>query len=164
MSSVAAFKIAASSAETSGTWTNAELLACAVYTDSVNYLIPFASNGSAATSTSLGYQSLIAYPSTSVSSIGVSAWVVGCGLSALNSTATETAPASMTNRVSQAGATDGEIAIHDTNADVASWSTTSVTITSSVWHALTLSLLDTGIAKASGGGMIGGGNLSGGFQ
>jgi len=161
------YKIAASSGETSGTWTSAGMLACAVYADDANYLIPGASNiNGASASTTLTYQPLSAYSGAGASLSGMrgSGWVIGFGATSVNSTNTEDAPSLMTNRIALAGASVGEIAIHDTDSDVASWASTGITTASANNHAATVQIYDTGIAKSGGGGMIGGGNLSGGFQ
>jgi len=161
------YKTAASSGETSGTWTDAAILACVVYTDTANHLMPGGSNSNGATgSTSLTYQPIGGYSGSTGSGSGFrgSGWCIGCGATAINSTNTEDAPAGMTNRIAQAGASVGEIAVHDTNGDVTAWASTVVTTGSSNNHCITLQIYDTGISKSGGGGMIGGGNLSGGFQ
>ena len=150
--SVYAFKIAANASETFGTWTNGELVAVGVWRDSVNLLIPGAYAGyQIASGTACKFEEL---NSTTIALIGKqrhSSWVAGFGGSSLNSLAIETPPTGMTNRVSVAGASVGEIAIHDTNGDV-TWATQTVTLGSaSALQTFTVELWDTGIAKSASG-------------
>ena len=157
MSSVVAVKTASSGAEVSGTWTSAELLACVVYRDSVNYLRVGGSNQGGANSptTTITYPAIIPYGSnTSPSSMRATSWVVGFGLSSVNTGSLETPPSGMTqNRATLAGASVGEIAIHDTVGDVSTWPATNVTIDAGNNHAAVIELVDSGyaIAAASGG-------------
>jgi len=156
MSSVVAVMTATSGAEVSGTWTSAELLACAVYRDSVNYLRVGGSNQGGANSptTTITYPAIIPYGlSTSSSSMRATSWVVGFGLSSVNTGSLETPPTDMTNRVTLAGASVGEIAIHDRNAAISTWPSTNVTIDAGNNHAAVIELVDSGyaIASASGG-------------
>jgi hypothetical protein len=59
----------------------------------------------------------------------------------------------MTNRQALAGASNGEVAIHDTNA-ISNWSSdVSITIDAATSYAtLTYEIWDTGVAKSAGGG------------
>lgn len=118
------WRIASSSAETSGTWTNAEQLMALVYRHTTNYLglgLSAVTNGTI--TTSITYPALTAYPT--------SGWVLGLG-SAKNDSNLNTnfdlPPSGMTNRHSAFGSTYAfEVVAHDTNANVASWSSTTRT-------------------------------------
>lgn len=144
--SVLATKIAASASETSGTWTNATHVAVAVYNDGTNYLAIGDVTGQGSTSTTMQYAG------EAMQARNGSAWYLGFGAGALNSTAVETPPSGMTHRVGVAGAANGEIAIHDSNGTAATWTSANVTVTSMVWHTIVCEIFDTGIAKKAGGG------------
>lgn len=126
------WKIASSSAETSGTWTNAEQLMALVYRHTTNYLgLGLSAASSGTNATSIIYPTLTTYPA--------SGWVLGLG-SAKNDSNLNTnfdlAPSGMTNRHSAFGATYAyEVVAHDTNANVASWSNTTRTNDSAVRYA-----------------------------
>lgn len=140
-----AFKIATSSSETSGTWTNAELLGVAVYRDDANCIVPGSRNGNSSISSSN-----INYPAITNQR---SSWVVGiCSVSS-NSLSAETAPSGMTNRDSIAGGSIAlEIAIHDTNSNASSWSSTNVAPGGTIAYAsYVFEIFDTGASKSSGG-------------
>lgn len=138
-----AFKNAVSAAETSGTWTNASLLGCVVYRDSANWL----HCGQVSTSSNT-VMSFVQYNTLTAIRGATQSWVLGAGGVNLNTQSVETPPAGMTNRVTCAGASSGEIAIHDTNAAVASWPSTNVTLGSSVTSmAITVEIADTGVSK-----------------
>lgn len=94
------------------------------------------------------------------------AWLIGFGAGALNSTTTETAPTGMTNRTSVAGASAGEVGLHDSNGVLTTWSNQNVAVSSEAWHAWVFEIYDTGIAKAAGGsgGVIGGPNMRAGMM
>ena len=158
MSSVVAVMTATSGAEVSGTWTSAELLACVVYRDSVNYLRVGGSNQGGSSGVTITYPALIPYgSSTSSSSMRASSWVVGFGLASVNTGSLETPPTDMVNRATLAGASVGEIAIHDTVGDVSTWPATNVTIDAGNNHAAVIELVDSGYAiaaAAASGGTI----------
>lgn len=146
------FKIAANASETFETWTNGELVAVGVWRDDANYLVPGAYAGySQASGTACRFEDLTADTTALISKQRASSWVAGFAGSSLNSLAIQTPPTGMTNRVSVAGTTDGEIAIHDTNSDV-TWSVETVTLGSaSALQTFTVELWDTGIAKSASG-------------
>ena len=53
-----------------------------------------------------------------------------------------------------AGSSDGQLAVHDTDAQVSSWSTTTAATASPIDSlSMTIELIDTGVAKSSGGGV-----------
>lgn len=150
LSSIVAFRIAASSSETSGTWTNATHMCVGVYRDTDNYLVVNGANEAAANPTTT-----INYPALPISGAGpvmtTNNWVAAFGMASLNSTDFETAPSGMTNRTSLAGASVGEIVLHDTNGTVVSWTATTRTNSGSVsYHTRPFSIEDTGISKAGG--------------
>jgi len=69
----------------------------------------------------------------------------------VNNSTADSAPSTMTNRLSIAGVGSYEIAIHDTNAGVSSFSSATVTSDIAVGAVTAVSeILDTGIAKSSG--------------
>ena len=141
-------KVASSGVETSGTWTNAEFIACAVYRDNLNYLLPGenSSGGGAATTT-------IAYNALTTSMRGTH-YVAGFVAGSVNNSDINTAPTGMMTRGSLAGASVAEIAVHDTNGNVSSWATTNYTASvSQTFHSYVVELWDTGIAKSSGSGL-----------
>ena len=149
------FRLAANSSETFGTWTNAELVAVGVWRDGTNFIVPGAYAGySQASGTVCRFEDLLVNTAANISKQRASSWVAGFAGSSLNSLAIETPPTGMTNRVSVAGASVGEIAIHDTNGDV-TWATQTVTLGSaSALQTFTVELWDTGISKAAGGSVI----------
>jgi hypothetical protein len=131
------YKVATSSSETTGTWTNAVRIAALVYrgTD------PTAPIGATATAGSTS-GNVATYPALALS--GVTPWVVGV---AGHRTAdnVEVAPAGMMNRVSNGAG--GEVAAHDTNGSVSSWSGQTVSLSgTSAWDAWTIEI------KPQGGG------------
>lgn len=165
-------RIAASSAETSGTWTNwTHLLAC-VYRDDANYLYlgnPVYNRG---TGLSVSYPGKTATADINVTgALGATmavgtGWVLGLGATHLNTSGIDTPPSGMTHRGMLTGATNGRIAIADTNAAVASFTAASTTIAASAdWWANTVEIIDTGTAKtAASGGLFIGSGMSGGMR
>jgi hypothetical protein len=153
------WKIAATGSETSGTWTNANLLACAVYRHADNYLVIGGMNlRNNIFSTTVDYGLLGAYTlgqtgANLTNMRAASSWVVLLGGCTVNDSDIETAPTGTTNRTSLAGASANEVAIHDTNGSVASFAGAAITVNKTVTAATaTIELLNTGIAKSSGGG------------
>jgi hypothetical protein len=71
----------------------------------------------------------------------------------VNNSDGELPPAGMTNRASLAGATNGEVALHDSNGNVDWNATVAITISpTSAWTTNVFEIWDTGIAKTSSGG------------
>jgi len=145
----AGYKIAATNAETSGTWTNSAILLSAVYRDDTNYLD--IGNFSALQA---GTGTTVTYSNSNFPFVGrATSWIVGyasCNSRTLN---IEDAPSGMTNRVSLAHSSSAlECALHDTNG-ATTWTSQTVTLTSVSSNAtLVLDLYDTGISKTGGGG------------
>lgn len=167
-----AFKIATTASETSGTWTDAEFMVAIVYRDSSNYLVSGYRVGSrsvvspGSSTPSFGAKSAWATAtvpgSESSRMIQASSWVVGVISSPLTAVTLSPVPSGMTNRITATGASSRQIAIHDTNGNVASWAATNATLSgNTTWINCVFDLADMGVAKSSGGlsvarGMTGG--------
>jgi hypothetical protein len=76
-------------------------------------------------------------------------WIIGGCASHIDGAA-DTAPSGMTNRVSVFSG--GEIALHDTNGPVASWSLVSVATASTIWRSMSLEIFETDVDVAGGSG------------
>jgi hypothetical protein len=151
---VLAWKVAASNSETSGTWTNASLLACVVYRDDANYL----TLGGRVLTSSIANTTSVSWPTMSaVTSLNTAAkitngntWVLRWLGVDLNNTDAETAQSGFTARTSIAGASAGELAISDTNSAVASVAAQTQTVSAAVYGLNgSHEIMDTGIAKSS---------------
>lgn len=147
-----ALKMAASSSETVGTFTNATSTIVAVYRG----VHPTEPLGGAGTVT--GSSTTISYPAISPAISGSTSWVIGAAGHRSTNVAIETAPSGMTNRTSVSDATD-EAAWHDTNGGVSSWTATTASVggTSSGYAAITAELradtaavLSVSVAAVSG--------------
>lgn len=106
-----AYKFAASSSETSGTWANAEGLIAEVY------------RGVSGIGASLAYTNVttpFAYPALTLNVTVGTSWVAAFAGIRIATQAPETGPSGMTNRSSQI-ITSGELASHDTDGGVSSW-------------------------------------------
>jgi hypothetical protein len=144
-----------SASEVSGTWTNAELMIASAYrSDAGKYIKVATQNNSNGSSTSISYLTLI-----TPFSLSPNAWAVAfCGTTI--DAAANTAPALMTNRDFLVAT--GEIAVHDTNANVTTWATTNVATASTGWVTFTCEINETDIAIPTGSGgvpLIGPGGL-----
>lgn len=153
---VVAFRHAATSGESSGTWTNAALLGCAIYRDDLEHIaiggesLTQDINSAAFSYASLGAFSTVGTPAKMRSAGG---WLIAFGGANSNTQSLETPPTGFTNRVNRAGATTNEISIHDTNADVASFAGANVTLAATtVGSSLVIEVFATGIAKTAAGG------------
>lgn len=155
LSAVVAFRIANSAAETSGTWTNAVLLQAGVWRHAEKLLVVNGVNDGAANPTTT-----INFPPLATTGAGASImtaqnWVGAFALSASNTNDFETPPAGMTNRAVISGTSSLELALHDTNANVASWTSTNRTASvSASYHTRMFSIEPTGFDKAAGGMLI----------
>lgn len=128
LSHVIAAKIAKTSSETSGTFTNATVLHCWVYRGSAGIVVPnFTAPVGSASSTSVSYSGSTAYRA------GVSdSWYAGFAIMANSANSLETAPTGMTNINSETDSSTWKSAAHDTNGTLSSnWSTQTVTVTNS---------------------------------
>lgn len=165
-------KVAASSAETSGTWTNATHLLAAVYRDDANYIVLADPTYRRANSTTINYNGKAAATTVSNSegplgtSLAISsAWVLGLVACHLNTAGIDTAPSGMTHRHMLTGATQGRIALADTNAAVSSFTAASITVAATTDYLTNVvEIIDTGVSKASAGGLYVAGGLTGGMR
>jgi hypothetical protein len=156
---IVAWKTALSGSESSGTWADAVLLACAVYRSDVGVYLAVGGLGTSALLSSAFIRYLNIVANNTVRSGG--ARFVGMAGTTTDDVA-NTAPSGMINRTSLATA-DGEIAIHDTNAsDGTAWSTTDVATTSVTYRSSVIEVFETDIPISSGGAafqLVGGGGL-----
>jgi hypothetical protein len=114
---ILAYKIAASSSETSGTWTNASELVCQVYSGAYGKDFTFAfQTGSSAT---------VTYPALPLINTSGSSLVAAFGGHRSINGSMGTAPTGMTQRANREGAT-ADAAGFDTNGGVTSWSSQNV--------------------------------------
>lgn len=130
-----AYKLAASGSETSGTWTAAEYMAVQIFR---NHGGVGDWNINSANSTNINY------PSLSLVNGDGSSWVAAFG-GHDNASNVELAPTGMVN-VTSAQAT-GELAAHNTNGGVASWTNKIVTVNSiNSWKAASVEIIqDDGV-------------------
>ena len=170
---VVSWKIANSAAEVSGTWTNASFLLCAVYRDDVNLLGASIAVGARSAS---GGTATPNFPTKAARTVGSStpgadrmmsnsSVVVGVVASTSSAVSLASAPSGMTNRVATSGVSANQIAVHDTGSPVASWASTTVTLSGTTpWLTQVIELTDLGVAKASAGGMLIHPGMSGGMR
>jgi hypothetical protein len=156
-SALCAWKLAASASETSGTWTNAGLLACGRFSGT-NYCVlagpNSGANGAANNSVAYSAVSLSSAISAAVATrmASASAFVIGVAYSKQNSSGIDTPPSGMSLLGNGQGASVNQIAVHQTSSAVSSWTATNVTTAGNIdWITLMMELIDTGIAKSSGG-------------
>ena len=152
------WKIAASSAETSGTWTSASMLLAVVIRDDANLLvIGGIGKTTGGPTTTVNYQTLVANTAQSIQGMRfTSSYLLLPVMATSNASDIDTAPTAQTQTiVSLAGTAAIEMAIHRTNAEVASFASTNYTANESVRYATwTIEVLDTGYAKAAAGGLL----------
>lgn len=138
-SGVLAYKVAASSSETSGTWTNATGLVCHVYRN-IGSIGTCVSTGPTASAT-------VNYPADTLSNPFGSSYVVGfAGHRSVNGSLA-TPPTGMVNRCVQEGATN-DLAGHDSNGGLSSWSSTNVSTaeTSSGYVTFVVEIIPSGVS------------------
>lgn len=143
-----AYKVAQTSSETSGTWTNADGIIAVVYRPTGNnVLVPGLGNGNLATSATVNYAAIaVANDRTNTDQ-----WILGFAAMRSDANALETAPSGMTNRANLVG-TGWEMASHDTNANASSWASTNVTVANSAtWRTATCQLFEQPFYSAGGG-------------
>lgn len=144
---ILAFRSAATASEVSGTWTGATQIIAVVYRHSTDVLC--IANQSVASAVS----STISYVAFTTASTVTDRWAVGVVGCILNTQAIESSPTGMANVTSVAGASTGELAWHDSDANIAWTTTRTVSIATSTQHGeIVAEIVSTGIAKASGGG------------
>lgn len=127
------YKFATSTSETSGTWTSATSVVAIVYRG--------ASIGASAVGGTTS--TTVTYPALTLRRTNNTSWVVGGAGHRSVDTNVQNAPSGMTNVNSVLDATD-ELAVHDTNTTVSSWSSTNVSVggTSSGWRSAVIELVD----------------------
>ena len=154
-----AAKIATSAAEVSGTWTGATQIIAAVYRHSANHLVVGQVTGANAGS------STINYPGFAQASAVTDRWAVAFAGAILNTTDIETAPTGLANVTSIAGASAGELVLHDSGANIAWTTNRTVTINTSTQHGENVfEVVDSGVPKAAVGGMLIHPGMSGGMR
>ena len=123
-----AYKYAASSSETSGTWTSATSVIFAVYRSTNAILLGAVAVGGAASTT-------VNYPALTLQDTSGSSWVAAFSGHRSVDTNLQNAPTGMTARSTVVDATD-EAAGFDTNGGVTSWTSQNVSVagTSSGWR------------------------------
>lgn len=166
LSAITAFKIANSAAEVSGTWTNAVLLQAGVWRHTNKILtVNGVTEGAANPTTTINFPP-IAVTGAGASIMTAQNWVGAFALSSSNAIDFETPPTGMMNRAVISGASALELALHDTNANVASWTSTNRTASASAsYHTRMFSIEPTNFDKtAAGGGMLVHPGMSGGMR
>lgn len=162
-----AWKIAASSAEVSGTWTGANALICLAIRHTTNVLVIGGIAKATGLSTTVNYAVLLANSGQSIQGMRFSSsYIILPVIATSNTSDIDTAPTAATTTITSiAGTAAIEMAIHRTNAEVASWASTNYTANTSVRYATwTIEILDTGYAKAAAGGLFVAGGLTGGMR
>jgi hypothetical protein len=153
-SSVAVFRIAKSSSETSGTFTNASVLHALVYRPSAGVVVAStALAGSAATSATINYPALANYRA------GVQDnWYVAHAFQLNSANSLETAPSGMANLLVESSSGAWKSAVHHTGASqLSNWASTNVTVTTSAFYVsrvLQLVEIDAPAFGGGGGGLI----------
>lgn len=142
-------KLAISGADTSGTWTNATGLCCAVYRgassrDTTAALVLWSPTVGANTGTGTTVDYGTAGTKVLFNPSG-GTWLVGFAATKTTDSTLETAPAGMTNAATAVGAAT-EYAVHDTNGPYISgggWPQTSVAVggTSAEWRSFVVEIL-----------------------
>lgn len=153
-SSVGAYKIAKTTSETSGTWTNATGVEVHVYRGH---------GGFGAVADTGGASTTVTYAALTMQVADGSSRVAGFSGHRSIDTNLQNPPSGMTNRATYVD-TVNEIAGHDTAGGVASWSNTNVSVggTSSGWRAKTVEIKSAVQGFGAGGGASSAGNSSAG--
>lgn len=136
-----AYKIAASTSETASGFTNATHVDLHVYRGTGTLSI-----GDTAVATGIG--TTVDYPALTMVTTDGSSWVVGMAGHRSVNTSLETPPTGMTNQSNVVNAGD-EVAGHDTNGGVTSWSLQSVSVsgTSSGWVGFTAEIQEASTSQ-----------------
>lgn len=156
--SLFAFKVAQTNSETSGTWTGAELLVCAVYRPTSNYhMANVAAINRIATSVQVNLTQKSSYNLVNSSEFNLQASasvVVGIITTDDITAGIDGARTSLTLRASHAGTSVGKIAIYDTSTATSSFAFNSAFLGSAINTVnATVELLDIGITQTAGGGV-----------
>jgi hypothetical protein len=162
VSSAVGWKIAQSSSEVSGTWTNASVLHCAVYRASGILAISTAISSSGANSSNIAYAALANYRTGLLDN-----WYVATAIQLNSTNSLETAPTGMANINVESSAGAWKSVLHDTNASqLSNWPTTIVPVaTSATFASRVLQLIEfDGPAFGGGGGIFFRPGMSGGMS
>jgi hypothetical protein len=150
------WKIATSSSETSGTWTNALSLHVAVYRGDAGILsISSAMSVASGTAANVPYNALangLVYRSGVLDN-----WYIGAAIQLNSTNSLETAPSGMTNVSVESSAGVFKSVYHDTNASqLSNWASATTTgVTSAAWGSRVIQLFEfDGPAFGGGGGGI----------
>jgi hypothetical protein len=149
------FSRAASASESIGTFTNITHLAVVVYRSTTgNVIIPtqFTAGGAA----TAGAGNPITYPAVNPASLS-EIWMVACVGHRSNDTDIDVAPVGMTARTNAAGASAGEIAVHDSNGVDVAWPSTDYTLTAgtaSAYRNVVMSITELPYAASGGSTLI----------
>jgi hypothetical protein len=149
-----AYKIATSSSETSGTWTNASMLTCAVLRDDVDYLVLGGVSFAGSATSTVSYAAISAKNTVGTTGklIGDSSIMLLYGAALTNSTTMQQTPTGCTTQHNAVLATY-EAVVHTTGAAAASRTASSITADVSViTSTFVVEVFDTGVSKSSGGG------------
>ena len=165
VSGAAGWKIAQSSSETSGTWTNASVLHCAVYRGDNLLALSTAAGGANATTTSVNFLTVtngLVYRAG-----GEDNWYIGAAMQLNSANSLETPPSGMTNVSVESSSGVWKSVLHDTNgSQLSNWvtaATTVATAASSSTRVYQLFEFD-GPAFSSGGGIFFRPGMSGGMS
>ena len=144
------YKMASSSSDTSGTWTNADGLIVVVYRGGTGYIVqPAFGNGNLGTSTTLRYS---AFTAANDREGATDRWFAGFAAMRVDTNAIETPPTNMSLVLGQVG-TGWEMVWHDSNATLTSWPNTDVTVaTSAFWRTGIVQLYEQDHQQAAGSG------------
>lgn len=156
---IAAYKVADTTSETSGTWTNASHMAVMIFRgDADTLVIPEAFATNSATSTSVTFGAQI---TGSLRTNQSDRAVVGFVAQRNTTNNLAAAPGAMTNILSGGDGANYQIATHWDDARTTAWTSTSVTVTTSaLYRTQVLGLFEQAFVSTSGGGLL----LPRGFQ
>jgi hypothetical protein len=142
---------ATSGGMTSGTWTGVTHMTSLVYRPASGHRLSmglFASTGA-----TVGSGGDITYPALAGVDTPVDRWVIGAAGHRSNDTDIQVAPSGMTNRANIAGGSTGELAVHDTDGSIGSWSNTTYTLTagtSAAYRSVTVQVRSHAILSSGG--------------
>ena len=130
-SSVAAWKIAKTSSETSGTWTNASVLHCLVLAADTGILyLSTGVSGQASTSATINYPALANYKTGVLDN-----WYIAHAFQLNSANSLETAPSGMANALVESSSGSWKSAVHYTTAgQLSNWASTNVVLANSAFY------------------------------
>jgi hypothetical protein len=135
------WKLAVGNETTCGTWANATQTMCEVY--SGNWIASAGPIGTA-TSGTTGSSTSVSYPTFTLNNPLSTSWVACAGGATSATSGMAVAPSGMTLR---SGTSIASIAFSDTNGNVSTWSTTTVTVSpTSVWATACIEIIGSNIA------------------